>query len=124
MEKEGHAEKGWDVSREAAASGEAAAKEGTVGTVGNVESAEDAISRGVVRKGESAVIVKVMAHSDSSLNGRDVDSPNDVVRRSKGAAFGRIEGSSLWWKELWAMSAVWKGKRRRTVWRMGSLAWR
>ena len=91
---------------------------------GNVESAEDVISRGVVRKGEGAVVGRVVAHSNSSLNGRNVDSPNDVARRSKRAAVGRIEGSSLWWKESWTMSAVWKGKRRRTGWRMGLLAWR
>ena len=114
-------EGGADVSGAVAAKGEAVA---TFKSADHVNSAEDAANPGVLGGEGSAVAAEVVTHGDSRLSAMDVDTAEDVARRSGTDAVGRIEGSSFWWRGLGTMSAACKGTRGSAAWKRGSLAWR
>ncbi|KAI4207656.1 MAG: hypothetical protein LQ349_009831, partial [Xanthoria aureola] len=109
-------EGGADVSGAAAAKGEVVA---SVKSAEHMNSAEDAADPGVVGGEGSAVAAEVVARGDSRVSATDVDSAEDVARKSATDAVGRIEGSSFWWKGLGTMNAACKGMRRWTVWMGG-----
>ena len=67
----------------------------SVGNVEDVEGAEDAANRSVVTKEEQAMGAKSVGHDDNPLDGRGVDSAEDLAARKRDrAAVGRIEDSS------------------------------
>ncbi|KAL8983972.1 MAG: hypothetical protein Q9205_001944 [Flavoplaca limonia] len=63
-----------------------AVKEQVVASVRNVESAEDAANRRVITKEESGMGTKAVGHGSEWLNGRGVDSAEDVAARRRDMA--------------------------------------